>query len=118
MCTRSVKIEGALGRRRGIRTFLGLFQQFIEFALQHFLVGLMLLHGFAENLSAAGFFSPQFLNGFRHVLNRRGFYVLLVADYHLEFRIDLETGLATRALHFEQFRLSLGHRLIRHRAGP
>jgi hypothetical protein len=104
----SIEIERLLGGR-GVRVFFGLSKQLVEFPFKHFVVALLLVKRFLENLAAASFFALQLLDCGANVLDGGWPLVFLVADHDLEFGINLQRGFAARAVDLNQLVLAFTH---------
>ena len=73
------------------------------------MVTFLLVERFLERLGSPRLFALQLLNRSAYILDCSRPLVFLVADHHLELRVDLQGGFATRALYFNQLAFAFCH---------
>ena len=73
------------------------------------MVALVFVERLLEDVGAPGFFTLQPLDCRSEILNRRRSFGFFMINDGLEFSVDLESGVAARALDFDQLTFAFCH---------
>lgn len=97
-----VEIKVAFGRA-SVRIGLGLLQQFVEFAIEDRLAIVVVGERLLKYLFPPCRLPFQIGYRFGEILDGRRLFWVLCTDDNCGDRVDLESGLATRTVHFDHF---------------